>query len=179
TKTAVFPGAVSYEIDGEQYVAIAVGGPVQGGYYAPNGARMLAFKLGGNLVLPDLPEFTERPIAPPPQFAAAATITQGQGCSRNAASSATAAAARRVRRSPTCAAHRHCMTKRCSTRSCSAASWRKKAWPRSATTSTATTPWRCARTSSRWPSRPWRRNNLVRRSTKRESSSYGFPPPRE
>ncbi|MGV3590677.1 MAG: PQQ-dependent dehydrogenase, methanol/ethanol family [Gammaproteobacteria bacterium] len=78
TKTAVFPGAVSYEIDGEQYVAIAVGGPVQGGYYAPNGARMLVFKLGGNLVLPDLPEFTERPIAPPPQFADAATITQGQ-----------------------------------------------------------------------------------------------------
>src|SRR5690606_13585903 len=78
TKTAVFPGAVSYEIDGEQYVAIAVGGPVQGGYYAPNGARMLVFKLGGNLTLPDLPEFTERPIAPPPQFADAATITQGQ-----------------------------------------------------------------------------------------------------
>ncbi|MDY6983727.1 MAG: PQQ-dependent dehydrogenase, methanol/ethanol family, partial [Pseudomonadota bacterium] len=78
TKTAVFPGAVSYEIDGEQYVAIAVGGPVQGGYYAPNGARMLVFKLGGNVVLPDLPEFTERPIAPPPQFADAATITQGQ-----------------------------------------------------------------------------------------------------
>lgn len=78
TKTAVFPGAVSYEIDGEQYVAIAVGGPVQGGYYAPNGARMLVFKLGGNVVLPDLPEFTERPIAPPPQFADAGTITQGQ-----------------------------------------------------------------------------------------------------
>jgi quinohemoprotein ethanol dehydrogenase len=78
TKTAVFTGAVSYEIDGEQYVAIAVGGPVQGGYYAPNGARMLVFKLGGNVVLPDLPQFTERPIAPPAQFANAATITQGQ-----------------------------------------------------------------------------------------------------
>jgi mono/diheme cytochrome c family protein len=77
TKTAVFPGAVSYEIDGEQYVAIAVGGPVVGGYYAPNGARMLVFKLGGTQTLPALPEFTERPIAPPPQFADAATIQRG------------------------------------------------------------------------------------------------------
>jgi quinohemoprotein ethanol dehydrogenase len=78
TKTAVFSGAVSYEIDGEQYVAIPVGGPVVGGYYAPNGARMLVFKLGGNKTLPDLPAFTEAPIAPPAQFADAATITHGQ-----------------------------------------------------------------------------------------------------
>ncbi|MEY4640857.1 MAG: hypothetical protein RLZZ227_851 [Pseudomonadota bacterium] len=78
TKTAVFPGAVSYEVDGEQYIAIAVGGPVQGGYYAPNGARLLVFKLGGATVLPELPEFTERPIAPPAQFADAAVIEQGQ-----------------------------------------------------------------------------------------------------
>jgi quinohemoprotein ethanol dehydrogenase len=77
TKTAVFPGAISYELDGEQYVAIAVGGPVTGGYYAPNGARLLVFKLGGKVVLPDLPEFSERPLAPPPQFAAADVITRG------------------------------------------------------------------------------------------------------
>jgi len=78
TKTAVFSGAVSYEIDGEQYVAIPVGGPVVGGYYAPNGARMLVFKLGGNMTLPELPAFTEAPIAPPAQFANAATIRHGQ-----------------------------------------------------------------------------------------------------
>lgn len=77
TKTAVFPGAISYELDGEQYIAIAVGGPVQGGYYAPNGARLLVFKLGGNMVLPDLPEFTQRPIDPPPQFASAEVIARG------------------------------------------------------------------------------------------------------
>lgn len=77
TKTAVFPGTISYQVDGEQYLAVAVGGPVQGGYYAPNGARLLAFKLGGNVDLPDLPAFTQRPIAPPPQFAGTGDIERG------------------------------------------------------------------------------------------------------
>ena len=77
TKTAVFPGAISYELDGEQYLAIAVGGPVVGGYYAPNGARLLVFKLGGDVVLPDLPAFTERPIAPPAQFGDTDLIARG------------------------------------------------------------------------------------------------------
>jgi mono/diheme cytochrome c family protein len=76
-KTAVLANPISYEIGREQYVAIAVGGPVPGGYYAPNGARLLVFKLGGTTVLPDLPPFTERPIAPPPQFADAAAIRRG------------------------------------------------------------------------------------------------------
>jgi mono/diheme cytochrome c family protein len=50
---------------------------VPGGYYAPNGARLLVFKLGGKTVLPDLPPFTEAPIAPPPQFTDADTIRRG------------------------------------------------------------------------------------------------------
>jgi len=77
TKTAVFPGAISYLVNGEQFVAIAVGGPVQGGYYAPNGARLLVFKLGGEESIPDLPAFTQRPIAPPEQFASADVISAG------------------------------------------------------------------------------------------------------
>lgn len=77
TKTSVFTGAISYEAAGEQYVAIAVGGPVEGGYYAPNGARLLVFKLGGEGVIPDLPAFSQRPIAPPEQFAAADLISRG------------------------------------------------------------------------------------------------------
>src|SRR5690606_31309639 len=76
-KTAVFPGAISYELDGEQYIAIAVGGPVQGGYYAPNGSRLLVFRLGGDTILPDLPAFSQRPIDPPPQFASAEVIARG------------------------------------------------------------------------------------------------------
>ncbi len=77
TRTAVLAGAISYEVGREQYVAIAVGGPMPGGYYAPNGARLLVFKLGGKTALPDVPAFTERPIAPPPQFADADTIKRG------------------------------------------------------------------------------------------------------
>jgi quinohemoprotein ethanol dehydrogenase len=78
TKTSVFAAAISYGIDDEQYVALAVGGPADGGYYAPNGARLLVFRLGSNTELPDLPEFTQRPIAPPPQFATADVIAAGE-----------------------------------------------------------------------------------------------------
>jgi len=77
TKTAVLANPISYEVGREQYVAIAVGGPVPGGYYAPNGARLLVFKVGGRTTLPDLPPFSERPIAPPPQFASAEAIRAG------------------------------------------------------------------------------------------------------
>jgi quinohemoprotein ethanol dehydrogenase len=77
TKTAVLTNPISYEVGGDQYVAIAVGGPVPGGYYAPNGARLLVFKQGGKGAIPDLPKFTEAPIAPPAQFADAATIRRG------------------------------------------------------------------------------------------------------
>jgi quinohemoprotein ethanol dehydrogenase len=77
TKTAVLAGAISYSVAGEQYVAVAVGGPMPGGYYAPNGARLLVFKLGAKTVLPDLPAFTPAPIAPPPQFADAEAVNRG------------------------------------------------------------------------------------------------------
>ncbi|MDR2216613.1 MAG: PQQ-dependent dehydrogenase, methanol/ethanol family [Nevskiaceae bacterium] len=77
TKTAVLAGGISYQVDGDQYVAVAVGGPMPGGYYAPNGARLLVFKLGGNTVLPDIPPFTEAPLSTAAQFADAATITRG------------------------------------------------------------------------------------------------------
>jgi quinohemoprotein ethanol dehydrogenase len=77
TKTAVFSGAISYSIEGVQYVAVPVGGPVEGGYYAPNGARMLVFALGADKVLPELPEFSQRPINPPQQFASPEVVTAG------------------------------------------------------------------------------------------------------
>jgi glucose dehydrogenase/cytochrome c553 len=76
-KTAVLAGAISYAVGGDQYVAVAVGGPMPGGYYAPNGARLLVFRLGGKTALPDLPPFTERPISTAPQFADADTIRRG------------------------------------------------------------------------------------------------------
>jgi quinohemoprotein ethanol dehydrogenase len=77
TKTAVLDNPISYQLGNDQYVAIAVGGPVQGGYYAPNGARLLVFKLGANKTLPDLPPFTEAPLSAARQFADQSTITKG------------------------------------------------------------------------------------------------------
>jgi PQQ-dependent dehydrogenase (methanol/ethanol family) len=77
TKTAVLAGAISYQVGSEQFVAVAVGGPMPGGYYAPNGARLLVFKLGAKTVLPELPPFTERPLSTAAQFADATTITRG------------------------------------------------------------------------------------------------------
>jgi PQQ-dependent dehydrogenase (methanol/ethanol family) len=77
TKTAVLADPISYQVGKDQYVALPVGGPVPGGYYAPNGARLLVFKLGGKTTLPDLPPFTQRPISTAPQFADAAAIARG------------------------------------------------------------------------------------------------------
>ncbi len=77
-KTGVFNAAITYEMDGEQYIALAVGGPGQGGYYAPNGARMLVFRLGGTETLPDLPPYQQPAFMQAEQFAPAATIAHGE-----------------------------------------------------------------------------------------------------
>jgi quinohemoprotein ethanol dehydrogenase len=76
-KTGVFNAAISYELDGDQYVALAVGGPGQGGYYAPNGARLLVFKLGGDMTLPDLPPYQQPAFVQAEQFGSAEAIAQG------------------------------------------------------------------------------------------------------
>ena len=76
-KTGAFNAPITFELDGEQHVALAVGGPGQGGYYAPNGARMLVFKLGSTSVLPDLPAYAAPPLVTAAQFADAATVAHG------------------------------------------------------------------------------------------------------
>ena len=81
-------GPVSYEVKGEQYVAVLSG---WGGVFAlatgeialkagrrPNIGRMLAFKLGGNASLPPVQE-TEMPVLNPPKStASAAAIENGK-----------------------------------------------------------------------------------------------------
>ncbi|MDT8398798.1 MAG: PQQ-dependent dehydrogenase, methanol/ethanol family [Pseudomonadales bacterium] len=74
---SVSAGAISYELDGEQYIAQVVGGGGRGGYYAPTYARVLVFKAGGNAQLPPREEFSQRPIAPPEQTAAPEVVTAG------------------------------------------------------------------------------------------------------
>ncbi len=54
TQANIVGGAASYEIDGEQYVAVVAAGQGGrgGGYWAPNYARLLVYKLGGDATLP-------------------------------------------------------------------------------------------------------------------------------
>ncbi len=78
-------GPVSYTVNGEQYIAIAVGGgyagmvkgPVAYPAELPNLNRVLAFKLDGTAELPAV-DYHPRPLSPPPpQTAGAAELAIG------------------------------------------------------------------------------------------------------
>nr|PZN69020.1 MAG: PQQ-dependent dehydrogenase, methanol/ethanol family [Pseudomonadota bacterium] len=76
-QTAVYAAPITFELDGEQYVAASVGGQPQGGYYAPGYARMLVFKLGGTAKLPPNEPYTPPQVNPPPSTASADVIGRG------------------------------------------------------------------------------------------------------
>jgi quinohemoprotein ethanol dehydrogenase len=76
-QAGISAGSISYELEGEQYIAQVVGGQSPGGYYAPTYARLLVFKLGGTAQLPPNQEYTQAPFNPPAQFASADEVTQG------------------------------------------------------------------------------------------------------
>jgi alcohol dehydrogenase (cytochrome c)/quinohemoprotein ethanol dehydrogenase len=76
-QTGVVAAPISYELDGQQYVAISVGGNQMGGYYAPNYSRLLVFGLNGKAQLPPMQEFVPRPLAPPPVTASAEVVAAG------------------------------------------------------------------------------------------------------
>jgi quinohemoprotein ethanol dehydrogenase len=80
TQATIVGGAASYEVGGEQYVAVVAAG--QGGfgsgYWAPNYARLLVYKLGGKAVLPEAVAYTPPPLNPPPEFGDAAMIAKGE-----------------------------------------------------------------------------------------------------
>ena len=76
-QTGVVAGAASYMINDEQYIAIVTGDRPDGGYYAPNQSRVLVFKLGANISLPPLQEFTQRPLNPPESTASDELIAAG------------------------------------------------------------------------------------------------------
>jgi PQQ-dependent dehydrogenase (methanol/ethanol family) len=77
-QTGVLPGPISYELDGQQYIAASVGGNQSGGYYAPNYSRMLVFGLAGKAELPPVQEYIPRPLDPPPATAAAEIVAAGK-----------------------------------------------------------------------------------------------------
>ncbi len=76
-QAGISAGSISYELDGEQYVAQVVGGQSPGGYYAPTYARLLVFKLGGTAQLPPNAEYTQAPFAPPAQTASIDDVAKG------------------------------------------------------------------------------------------------------
>ncbi len=88
TQAGVLAAPISYEIDGEQYVAVEVGwggafGLAAGelalvSHTASNLPRVLVFKLGGTARLPPLPAAVPAVLDPPPDTAAAATVQAGK-----------------------------------------------------------------------------------------------------
>ena len=75
-QTGVVGGPASYAVDGEQYVAVAVGSGGAAGrpdaYYLSNHSRILAFKLGGTAKLPEPEPLPPMPVLDPPAVTASA-----------------------------------------------------------------------------------------------------------
>lgn len=77
TQTGSVAPPISFEVDGQQLIAVSVGGNTAGGYYAPNYSRMLVFALNGHVQLPPVKPYTPPALAPPPSTASAAVIQAG------------------------------------------------------------------------------------------------------
>jgi PQQ-dependent dehydrogenase (methanol/ethanol family) len=77
TAAAVMAGPATYEIDGEQYIAVSVGyggaNAMIGGRYPRRPGRLYVYKLGGTVKAPAFPAF----VRPPPLDAAAITASTG------------------------------------------------------------------------------------------------------
>jgi quinohemoprotein ethanol dehydrogenase len=68
TQAGIVGGSVSYTVGSEQYVAVVAGQSGRGGYWAPNYARLLVYKLGGKAVLPQPVAYTPPVLNPPADF---------------------------------------------------------------------------------------------------------------
>ncbi len=78
TQTGALAGPVTYEVDGEQFVAVVGGFRQTGSYWAPNYSRLLVYKLGGTAKLPDVVEFPAQVLNPPAAFGSAEVIKHGE-----------------------------------------------------------------------------------------------------
>jgi alcohol dehydrogenase (cytochrome c)/quinohemoprotein ethanol dehydrogenase len=76
-QTGIVAGPVSYEVGGEQYVAVSAGNN-QSNYYSSNHSRILVFKLGGKAKLPPAaPPVPPPAFDPPDEVQPAAVVAQG------------------------------------------------------------------------------------------------------
>lgn len=78
SQTGIVAGPATYEVDGEQYVAVVAGSRQRGNYYAPNYSRLLVFKLGGTAQLPPAAEPPAQVLNPPPAFGSAEVVKHGE-----------------------------------------------------------------------------------------------------
>lgn len=76
-QSAVYAAPITFELDGEQYIAASVGGTGGSDYYAPSYGRMLVFKVGGTAVLPEKVSYTPPELNPPPSTATPELVAQG------------------------------------------------------------------------------------------------------
>ena len=77
-QTGAMAGPISYEIDGEQYVAVESGFRQTGNYYAPNYSRILVYKIGGTVKLPEAVPYVAPEINPPAAFGSPVVIAHGE-----------------------------------------------------------------------------------------------------
>jgi alcohol dehydrogenase (cytochrome c)/quinohemoprotein ethanol dehydrogenase len=77
-QTGVVAGPSTFEVDGEQYVAVVAGFRVSGNYWAPNYSRLLVYKLGGTATLPEAKPVPAPVLNPPPAFGTRQVIAHGQ-----------------------------------------------------------------------------------------------------
>lgn len=81
TRTGIVAGASTYEVAGQQYVAVVAGSRAIGSaadYYAPNYSRLLVFKIGGTAQLPAKLLVAPLQMHPPAAFGSAALIEHGR-----------------------------------------------------------------------------------------------------
>jgi alcohol dehydrogenase (cytochrome c)/quinohemoprotein ethanol dehydrogenase len=79
-QTGVLAGPSTFELDGEQYVAVVAGFRTGFGsnYWAPNYSRLLVYKLGGTATLPEPAPVPTPVLNPPPAFGTPQVIAHGQ-----------------------------------------------------------------------------------------------------
>ncbi|TDG12834.1 PQQ-dependent dehydrogenase, methanol/ethanol family [Seongchinamella unica] len=87
TQTLAMAAPITYAIDGEQYLAVAVGfgggaaaeaGPILHHRQIPNLSRVLVYKLGGKATLPPVPERDRELPKPAPVTASVETLEHGK-----------------------------------------------------------------------------------------------------
>lgn len=78
TQTGSVAPPIAFQLDGQEYIALSVGGNTLGGYYAPNYSRMLVFGLGGDTKLPPTEPYTPPALDPPPATASAELVKKGE-----------------------------------------------------------------------------------------------------